>query len=386
MPLWKQRMFARLMKPADDAGGDLGGGASGDTSTDSGTDDAGTAAGDDDAGTGADPQASASEEPAGDTSTEDLPTDKPQSAKMLALLDELSGDKPAETPSDKPADAPKADDKPVGEAAGDKSAADAAQPKTPEQEEAELLEGVKSERGKERIRQVFAERKQLEADITEFRELVKSTGMSAQEFAQTLEFGRLVSSNDEKNIRVALEMIETQRAALYQKLGVEAPGVDLLAGHDDLKAAVENMEITRDKALELAKLRKTQADLTQRQQAETERAQSQEQYRQTVQSAASAMEAYLSTRAKEADHPARLKIIGEHFQNPANLQRFVQTFEPKQWTAALQMMYDGIVVPKAAPSAQPQPLRSRPAQLGTPAAQGNSPMDRLAQHLDNLGI
>jgi type III secretory pathway component EscV len=189
-------------------------------------------------------------------------------------------------------------------------------------------------------------------------------------------------------------MIETQRAALYQKLGVEAPGIDLLAGHDDLKAAVENMEITRDKALELAKLRKTQADLTQRQQAdltqrqqaETERAQSQEQYRQTVQSAASAMETYLTTRAKEADHPARLKIIGEHFQNPANLQRFVQTFEPKQWTAALQMMYDGIVVPKAAPSAQPQPLRSRPAQLGTPAAQGNSPMDRLAQHLDNLGI
>ena len=59
MPLWKQRMLSRLMKPADGEGGDLGGGASGDTSTDSGTDDAGTAAGDDDAGTGADPQASA---------------------------------------------------------------------------------------------------------------------------------------------------------------------------------------------------------------------------------------------------------------------------------------------------------------------------------------
>jgi PAS domain-containing protein len=383
MPLWKQRMFARLMKPADGEGGDLGGGASGDTSTDSASDDAGTPAGDDDAGTGADPQASASDEPAGDTSTEDLPTDKPQSAKMLALLDELSGDKPAE----KPADEPKADDKPAGDpSAADKPPVDPTQPKTAEQEEAELLEGVKSERGRERIKAVFAERKQLEADITEFRDLVKSTGMSAQEFAQTLEFGRLVSSNDEKNIRVALEMIETQRAALYQKLGVEAPGVDLLAGHDDLKSAVENMEITRDKALELAKFRKSQADVTQRQQAETERAQSQEQYRQTVQSAATAMETYLSTRAKEADHPARLKIIGEHFQNAANLQRFVQSFEPKQWTAALQMMYDGIVVPKAAPTNQAQPLRSRPAQLGAPAAQGNSPMDRVAQHLDNLGI
>lgn len=381
MPLWKQRMFARLHKPADGEGGDLGGGASGDTS---GTDDEGAPAGDDDAGSGAgtdtDPQASASDgSPTedGQKSTEDLPTDKPQSAKMLALLDELAGDKPA----DKPADAPKADDKP----AADPAPADPAQPKTAEQEEAELLEGVKSERGRERIKSVFAERKQLEADITEFRDLVKSTGMSAQEFAQTLEFGRLVNSGDEKNIRVALEMIEGQRAMLYQKLGVEAPGVDLLAGHDDLKSAVENMEITRDKAVELAKFRKTQADQDARKQAEKDQTDTQEQYRQTVQSAAGAMEAYLTTRAKEADHPARLKIIGEHFQNPANLQRFVQTFEPKQWTAALQMMYDGIVVPKA-PTTSQQPLRSRPAQLGAPAAQGTTAIDRVAQHLDNLGI
>ncbi len=379
MPLWKQRMFTRLMKPADGEGGDLGGGASTDTPVVDDTGNQNDPTGD----TGADEQGSASSDaPPGDASTvDDLPTDKPQSAKMLALLDELSGDKPADQAS-------KDDDKPVADpqAAGEKPATDPAQPKTAEQEEAELLEGVKSERGRERIKSVFAERKQLEADITEFRDLVKSTGMSAQEFAQTLEFGRLINSGDEKNIRVALEMIEGQRSMLYQKLGVEAPGVDLLAGHDDLKSAVENMEITKDKAVELAKFRKTQADQTARQQVETERTQSQDQFRQTVQSAAGAMDAYLQTRAKEADHPARLKIIGDHFQNPTNLQRFVQTFEPKQWTAALQMMYDGIAVPKAAPTSQPQPLRSRPAQLGAPAAQGTTAIDRVAQHLDNLGI
>ena len=27
MPIWKQRLFSRLMKPADDQGGDLGGGS-----------------------------------------------------------------------------------------------------------------------------------------------------------------------------------------------------------------------------------------------------------------------------------------------------------------------------------------------------------------------
>ncbi len=117
MPLWKQRQFTRLMKPADDEGGDLGGGAS---------------------------------------ATE----------TAIDAIGVPAQEKPAELEA-KPAE-----------------------PKTPEAEEAELLDGVKSERGKERIKQVFAERKALEQDITEFRDLVKSTGMSPQEFAQTLEFGR----------------------------------------------------------------------------------------------------------------------------------------------------------------------------------------------------
>ena len=249
-----------------------------------------------------------------------------------------------------------------------------------------MLEGVKSERGKDRIRQVFAERKQLEQDITEFKQLVQGTGMTPQDFAQTLEFGRLVNSGDEKDVRVALEMLAGQRAALYQRLGVEAPGIDLLQGHDDLKAAVDNMEITRERAVELAKFRKTEAAKAQQQQEAQATNQRQQEFQQTVQSAAGAMEAYLNTRANEVDHPARMKVITAHFQNPANLQAFIQTYQPNQWAATIKMMYDNIVVPAAPAAHQPQPMRSRPTQLGTPAAQGATPIDRLAQRLDNMGI
>lgn len=368
MPIWKQRMFSRLMKPADGEGNDLGGGSA--------TEEVVA----DEAGTENTDEPSATEEAAEaitDEAPQDLPTDKPQSSKMLAMLDEISGDKPA-AGDEKPA-APKPEDEA-------KPAANVDEQRTPEQEEAELLEGVKSERGKDRIRQVFAKSKQLEQDMTEFKQLVTSTGMSPQDFAQTLEFGRLVNSGDEKDIRVALEMIEGQRAALYQKLGVEAPGIDLLEGQDDLKAAVDNMEITRDKAVELAKFRKSEAAKAQQQQqvqASTER---QQQFQQTVQSAAGAMEAYLNTRANEVDHPARMKVITSHFQNPANLQAFITTYQPNQWAATIKMMYDGIVVPPTQQAHQPQPIRSRPSQLGTPAAQGATPADRLAQRLDNMGI
>ena len=312
-----------------------------------------------------------------DTSNDDLPTDKPASSKMKALLDEMSGDTP-------PADPPAAD--PVDPPAADAAPAAPVEPKTPEQEEAELLDGVKSDRGKERIRQVFSERKQLESDINEFKALITDTKMSPEEFAQTLEFGRLMNSGDEKDLRVAFEMVEQQRAVLAQRLGVKAPGVDLLAGHDDLKQAVENMEITEDRALELAKYRKQDAEKQQVAQAQQQSAQNQEQFQKTVQSAATQMEAYLNTRANEADSPIKLKAISEHFKNPANLQAFVSTYQPDQWVNTLKLMYDNIVVPKAPAAAQPQPLRSRPATLGSPSTSGQTPIDRVASRLDSMGI
>lgn len=256
--------------------------------------------------------------------------------------------------------------------------------KTPEQEEEELLATVKSARGQERIKEVFAQKKQLEADINEFRDMVKSTGMTPQDFAQTLEFGRLMSSGNEQDLRVALQMAEKVRADIAAKLGVEAPGVDLLAEHPDLKAAVDNMEITKEHAHELAKHRRAINEQQKRQQTVQQSQQQNQEFVKTVESAAQTMEAYLKTREKEVDHPVRMKKLVEHFQNPANLQSFVQTYQPNQWVATIKMMYDGIVVPRT-PTNQ-QPLRSRSISQGRPTPTAEAPIDRIAQHIDNMGI
>lgn len=202
---------------------------------------------------------------------------------------------------------------------------------TPDQEEAELLEGVKSERGRERIKQVFAERKQLEADIVEFRDMVQSTGMSAPEFAQTLEFGRLASSNDEKNLRVALQMVEQQRSQLLTRLGIEAPGFDALADHPDLSEAVESLEITRERALELAKHRRRDQQAQQQRQVHEQSQQEQQQFHQQLQSVGKTVESFIGSRMNEVDHAPRWKALSAHFQNPENMQRFVSTYQPQQW-------------------------------------------------------
>jgi hypothetical protein len=165
---------------------------------------------------------------------------------------------------------------------------------------------------------------------------------------------------------------------------VEAPGVDLLQGHDDLKQAVDNMEITRERAVELAKYRKQQQEVQQRQQVERQTVQQRQEFQQQVQQAAQSMEAYLQTRAQEIDHPARMKVITEHFKNPANLQKFVSTYRPDQWADTIRLMYDGIHIPRSA--ASPQPIRSRPATLGAPAPNASAPIDRIAQRMESMGL
>lgn len=257
--------------------------------------------------------------------------------------------------------------------------------RTPEQEEAELLEGVKSERGKERIRQVFAERKQLEADIDEIRDMVRSTGMEPQEFAHMLEFGRLVSAGDEKSLMVALQMVEAQRTQICKRLGIEAPGVNALAEFPDLGAAVNSREITREHALQLAKYRRQEHE---QRLALHQHAQSQQEMRDfhtRMEGFKSTSEAYFKTREKEVDFVPKIKKMHEYFQNPQNMARFVSNFEPHQWLAQLQFMYDNMAVAPQRPSGQP--LRSRPSNTGSAAPKPGAPLaDRLMSHLDALGI
>lgn len=258
-------------------------------------------------------------------------------------------------------------------------------PKTPEQEEAELLEGVKSERGKARIKEVFAQKKALENDVREIQTMVQSSGLNAEEFAQHLEYGRLVSSGDEGNLRVALQMVEAQREDLCRRLGIEVPGVDALSDFPDLKSAVEGMEMTREHAVQMAKYRRNeqqkqeQQRLAQQQQAES--ADFSRRINDFQQSAA----AYFNTRGNEVDFQAKMRVVGDYFKNPDNALKFVQTFQPTQWLAQLQFMYDNI---RVAPQQQntPQPLRSQSMHTGSPQLTGSSARDVVSGAMDMLGL
>lgn len=365
MPIWKQRLFARLQAPADD-GADLGGG------------DAAAAPADD--------------APASDDADAGEEERQPQPSRLEALLDTMTDDASASPAEDMPQEG-----QPEPQAAPDQAKAAADQPQPDAQahdDDAEFLASLKSERSRNRfqaLKQQATEAetryKDIEAEVNTLRKSINDAGMDANQFAQTIQFAKLAKSQDPADLRVARDMLQEQMTAISLRLGEDAPGVDVLTQFPDLQQAVDNYEITRQAATELAKLRHAQAQQAQQMQVQQQHSQQQAQYMQALQQASQSMDTYLHSRAGEMDHQAKMKALHAHFEDQGRMQQFVATHQPHQMVQAIAFMYDNIRVAQQQPPARSQqPLRARAGILGTPDASAASPLGRLAQHMESMGL
>lgn len=259
----------------------------------------------------------------------------------------------------------------------------AAQPTT-EQEDADLLAGIKSDRGRARVQEIIEARRQAEGSVSAIREAVASAGMTPETFAQHIEFARMLNSGNQQDLEAAAQMIEDVRADVYRRLGRDGPALDVLAAYPDLAQRVQNLEIPRETALEVARMRRQAADDDARRQAQVDQQRQTQQFQQAIASAQQALEAYVSTRQHEVDHPARMQAVADYFANPATLQEFARTYQPHQWPAAIRMLYDNV---RIAPSRQPAPISSRPAAVGRQALPANaSGEDQIMRTIENMGL
>ncbi|MBU3551338.1 hypothetical protein [Polynucleobacter sp. MWH-Berg-3C6] len=102
---------------------------------------------------------------------------------------------------------------------------------------------------------------------------------------------------------------------------------------------------------------------------------------------------YLNSREDEIDHSAKAQCFYKYLTDPFYMQVFVQTNKPEQWQSTIESIYDSIGMPepsfanaKITPLQTLQPIRARTSTLGAPLASSENPMDRIAQHLGNMGI
>lgn len=211
----------------------------------------------------------------------------------------------------------------------------------------------------ERVKQVpELERRATEATqaLDSVRQLVNDAGLAPQEFTEMLDMARLYKSTNPQDAQRALQMLDGLRSELATRFGLEAPGVDALSAHPDLKQKVDGMLLSREDALEIARLRQ------QGQQAQqvTTQQQEQQQHVQAVQSAAAKLETVLAARAATPGHAEKVAYIAKHFQNPENLQRFVKTYRPHQWEGVVLAMYEAFTPQPTPPVPNPQPPTPQP--------------------------
>lgn len=210
---------------------------------------------------------------------------------------------------------------------------------------------------------------QAETHLQSVRQLVQEAGLAPQEFTGLLDMARLSKSQNPQDAQRALQLLDTMRADLAVRFGLDVPGADPLAVHPDLKADVDGMLMTRERALEVARLRQQ----GQQHQATTREQQDMANFRQTVQAAAQSMDRTLQQRSGTPGHEQKVAYIKQHFASPQNLQAFVATYQPQQWPAVLTTMYDAYQPQAAAPVApatvqplRPNSVRSGPAQRSGP--------------------
>ena len=259
------------------------------------------------------------------------------------------------------------------------------EPQNEEEEEAAILAEVKSDRGKDRIRQMLDERKQLREDQRSVLDLVSQVNVTPAEFAQTMEYNRLVASGDEKSMRLALDMLDAQRDMICKRLGVSAPGVDLLSDFPDLKTAVDEMDMTEERALELAthRRRENQVQEAARMRQADERAY--QENAQRLQMLDRQATEWFRTKQGDIDFEAKANRILGIFNDPKQFDTFVSTYAPEQWLPAIKLMYENMIVPSKPPVQVAQPLTSRPRNLGRPN-EGMSDRDFILNSLDEMGI
>jgi hypothetical protein len=226
-------------------------------------------------------------------------------------------------------------------------------------------------------------------NLTEARDTILSvmeeTGTTQEQLAGYLEFNALLQSGNPKDLEQALGIVEGQRAALYTALGrePEAGGLDLLKDFPDLSKQVEDEEITRAAALEIAKSRRERAE------RDAAALREQQQTKHTQQSAAQ--------RKQEADNALKgisewtvfiaktdLDYKAKEDKLLAQVEGVIKDYPANLWLPTLKRLYEGIEITKATTGVrQHQPLRPTGAKPGgkTP----NSMLEAINQGLGYAG-
>jgi len=278
----------------------------------------------------------------------------------------------AEAPAEPAPDpVPEGDDAPAPDAAVD-AVADEPPPEV-DPVDTEIAELKLGERSAERFRELSKSEKALapireaaeKAGVTlddlpvvferarerdDFVRMVSETGATPEQFGKLLDYQTTITAANKGDLaaaEAAFTMLLPEVQTLAKLLGKDIAGIaDPLADHPDLKADVENGDIAKERALELARsrtqdlLQKTTRDETTKiEQATQEKAEAVDWLNRFDAHMAGADTTYAAKR------PALLAFV----------ETIGSTLPPAKWPEAVKAYYARIPAPVAAPAPKPRP-------------------------------
>lgn len=235
----------------------------------------------------------------------------------------------------------------------------------------------------ERVKTESARAETAEAGLREWQDTIASTRATPEQFGKTMGYLRAISSGDPAQMNQGFEMLVGEVQALAKILGRPVPGMyDPLDQHPDLKAAVDNMEIDRKHAEELAANRARQSLEQQGRDAADRQASEQAAFTAQVDEAKAGLGA-LGAQLRQQDPDFDRKMVA---LAPA-IALIEKQVHPSQWVAAFGNAYMQLPAmpapPAPAPVAAPsrQPMRPTGANSGG-APKFENPMDAMRFGID----
>jgi len=112
-----------------------------------------------------------------------------------------------------------------------------------------------------------------------------------------------------------------------------------------------------------------------------------------ISQARTTMMEYLQSRNNEIDHAAKVECFNKYLADPFYMQIFVQNNKPEDWQSTIEFIYNAIEMTnipirptRVSFLKGAQPIRARTATLGAPLMTADNPIERITQHLGNMGI
>ena len=179
------------------------------------------------------------------------------------------------------------------------------------------------------------ERDTARAQLKEFNDAITATGADPDTFANHMTLLEAMLSPEPAQQREAIKLLRGAADRMAEDLGETPSGKDPLEGHADLLEDVENGDITRKRAVELAESRnrrKAEETRNQRTEAQTREQNEQQGLIQKARADLNALGAQLSSTDPLFAQKAKVLL-------PA-VQAMAAVTHPSKWLGAYKAMYD----------------------------------------------